>query len=88
MKSDFDGKKAEIHYPCQWSYQVIGLDEILLREAVASVIGSVPYTLGPGHTSSGGKYRSLALEAKVESEEERLRVFDLLSKHPAIRFVL
>ena len=88
MESFFEGRKPEILYPCIWSYQVIGVDEERLRDAVREVIGEAPYTLRPGHVSKGGKYRSLGLDTRVEDEPERLRIFDLLSKHPAIRFVL
>ncbi len=28
----FDGRKPEIDYPCNWQYQVIGLDERHMRE--------------------------------------------------------
>ncbi len=88
MESSFEGHKPEILYPCIWSYTVIGVDEAVLRDAVGSVLGAIPHSLKPGNVSKGGKYRSLALEARVEDELERLRIFDLLSKHPAVRFVL
>ncbi len=88
MESSFEGRKPEILYPCIWSYQVIGIDEELLREAIGEVLGDLQHVVKPGHSSSGGKYRSLGLEARVEDELERLKIFDRLSKHPAIRFVL
>ena len=88
MESSFEGRKPEILYPCIWAYQVIGTDEDRLREAVLEVLGDAPHTLKPGRMSRGGKYRSLGLETRVEDEPERLRIFDRLSKHPAIRFVL
>jgi len=88
MESTFEGQSPEILYPCIWSYQVIGVDEALLRAAVLEVVGDLPHTLRPGNVSKGGKYRSLGLEARVETELERLRIFECLSKHPAIRFVL
>ncbi len=88
MESSFEGRKPEILYPCIWSYQVIGADELELRAAVREVIGDAPYTLKTGNVSPGGKYRSLGLDARVEDESERLAIFERLSKHPAIRFVL
>jgi putative lipoic acid-binding regulatory protein len=83
-----DGKKPVIEYPCAWTYQVIGLDEQELRAAVAEVIGDARHTLESGNSSKGGKYLSLGLEVHVVDEGHRLRIFQLLSAHPAIRFVI
>jgi putative lipoic acid-binding regulatory protein len=88
MESSFEGRKPEILYPCLWAYQVIGTDEPSLRAAVLEVIGDAPHNWKAGHVSTGGKYLSLGLELRVEHEAERLAVFERLSKHPAIRFVL
>jgi uncharacterized protein len=83
-----DGRRPEIDYPCDWSYQVIGPDEQELRRAVAEVIGDAPHTLKSGNTSKGGKYLSLGLEVRVVDEQQRLRIFELLSAHAAVKFVL
>lgn len=85
---NFDDRKPEIAYPCPWTYRIIGLDEAHLRVAVVEVVGETPHTLRPGNTSNGGKYRSLNLELQVEDETHRLRIFQTLSTHPAIRFVI
>jgi putative lipoic acid-binding regulatory protein len=83
-----DGKKPLIEYPCSWTYQVIGLDEQALRQAAAEVLGDVQHTLRSGNTSKGGKYLSLGLVVQVRDEGQRLRIFELLSAHSAVRFVL
>jgi putative lipoic acid-binding regulatory protein len=88
MHSSFEGRKPEILYPCIWAYQVIGTDETRLRAAVVEVIGDVDHTLESGNVSRGGKYLSLRIQARVEDERQRLEIFDSLSKHPTIRFVL
>jgi putative lipoic acid-binding regulatory protein len=88
MESSFEGQKPEILYPCIWAYQVIGADEEKLRAAVLEVVGERQHKLEPGNVSPGGKYRSMGLQARVEDERERLEIFERLSKHPAIRFVL
>ena len=88
MESTFEGQSPEILYPCIWTYQVIGIDETALRAAVVEVVGDLQFELRAGNVSKGGKYRSLGLEARVETEVERLRIFEKLSKHPAVRFVI
>jgi putative lipoic acid-binding regulatory protein len=84
----FDGRKPDIAYPCSWSYKVIGLDEPSLRLAIAEVVGDCVHTLAVGNESTGGKYVSLALEAQVADEAQRLDIFERLAQHPAIRFVI
>jgi len=83
-----DGRKPEITYPCSWTYKVIGLDEASLRLAVAEVVGDCVHTLTAGNESAGGKYVSLALDAQVEDEAQRLEIFKRLAQHPAVRFVI
>lgn len=85
---DFEGRKPEIAYPGPWTYRVIGFDEARLRVAVVEVIGDVPHTLRPANASTGGKYVSLGLELEVRDEAHRLRLFQSLSTHPEIRFVI
>ena len=80
--------KAEIKYPCKWSYRIIGDDEKLLRDAAASALGNKKYKLSLSNSSSGGKYYSLNLELTVENEAERLRIFNHLKKDIAVKFVL
>ena len=84
----FEGRKPEIAYPCTWSYQVIGLDEARLRVAILEVIGDVPHTVRQGNASTGGKYVSLGLDVSVVDEGQRLSIFQRLSAHALIRFVI
>jgi len=81
-------KKTKIDYPCKWSYQIIGSDEHLLREAVKSAVGNKKYTLSVSNRSSGGKYQSLKLELRVIDEGERLHIFENLKNETVINFVL
>ncbi len=83
-----DGRKPEIQYPSNWTYQVIGLDENELRRAVFEVLGDARHELKPGNASKGGKYVSLGLETQVVDEAHRLRIFQQLASHPSIRFVI
>lgn len=85
---DFEGRKPEIDYPCPWTYRVIGLDEARLRVAVVEIVGDAPHSLRSGNTSGGGKYVSMGLEIEVRDEAHRLRIFESLSTHPEIRFVI
>lgn len=83
-----DGRRPEIHYPCTWSYRIIGQDEQRLRAAAVGIVGDADYTLALALESSGGKYRSMQLEVLVRDEEHRLALFAALGKHPDVRFVI
>ncbi len=81
-------KHAELSYPCEWSYTVIGEDPLLMREAVNSVIQPNTFDLNESHESSSGKYTSLKIQLVVFSEDERLRYFKQLGNHQYIKMVL
>lgn len=81
-------KQPLIDYPCVWSYKIIGQDEQLLKIAVANSIGDKKHQMSFTNTSTGGKYRTLDLEVTVESEEERLSIFQKLKNDQSVKFVL
>ncbi len=80
--------RPEIAYPCLWQYRLIGEDEALMRAAVAECLEAEPCVLSAGNRSSGGRYVSVQVELMVQSEEERLQTYRLLSEHPHVRMVL
>jgi len=80
--------KLKIQYPCEWDYTVIGADETLLRKAVAECCCGKEHKVEFSKKSKAGKYVSLAVKAKVCDEEERLKLFTALGKHPAVKMVL
>lgn len=80
--------KLEITYPCEWDYTVIGPDEDLLRKAVTEIFCGKECCVEFSKKSKAGKYISLAVKAKVCSEEERVKLFELLGKNPDIKMVL
>jgi putative lipoic acid-binding regulatory protein len=83
-----NGHKLEINYPCHWQYRLIGDDRDAMMEAIHSIVDSATCTITEGNVSAGGRYRSINLECSVNDEAERLHLYQLFSKHPAIRIVL
>jgi putative lipoic acid-binding regulatory protein len=82
------GCKPEITYPCQWQYRIIGEDRAAMRAAITSLVDVAACVITDGNASSGGRYISLGLEITVNDETERMRLYQLLAGHPAIRVVL
>jgi uncharacterized protein len=80
--------KPEINYPCSWAYRVIGTDAVPMKNAIESIVSKKRYELKDSNQSSGGKYTSMALSLVVDSEEERLSIFDSLKASDEIRMVL
>jgi putative lipoic acid-binding regulatory protein len=80
--------KLELKYPCDWNYTVIGLDETLLRDAIAVVFRDKEYTIECSKKSKAGKYISLIVKTKTISEDDRVKQFAALAKYQAIKIVL
>ncbi len=81
-------QKPEITYPCSWGYRVIGTEASPMKNAIESVVSAKKYKLKDSNTSSGGKYVSMALSLVVDSEEERLSIYESLKASDEIRMVL
>lgn len=81
-------EKPSIQYPCAWTYKVIGTDEAELRSAIETVLGKDNLLISRSHTSSGGKYISLNAEIVVEDDESRLKHYQNLKNHIAVKVVL
>ena len=80
--------KAEIEYPCQWVYKVIGEDCTILKDIIEKSCKPLPVVIGHSHSSSKGKYHSLNAELTIPDEETRLRIYELLKSHSAVKIVL
>ena len=80
--------KAKIDYPCVWQYKVIGMKREAMLAAISEHLGDAPYSLADSRVSSGGKYISLTLELTVDSDYNRLRLYQVLGDHPDIKVVL
>jgi len=82
-----DGK-AEVEYPTEWRYKIIGEDENRLREAIDEVLDKKEYQLKHSNRSKTGKFISLQASLNVDSEEERDQIFLKLKNHTEIKVVI
>ena len=83
-----ENKKPQIDYPCKWPYKIIGDSVEEMINAVEEVVVGLEYDLTPSNISHKGKYFSLNITVVVPSEVVRDLIFQKLSKHPAIKFVI
>ncbi|MDR0747865.1 MAG: DUF493 domain-containing protein [Helicobacteraceae bacterium] len=80
--------KPKIDYPCEWSYKLIGRVEEALCEAALKALDGKEHTIARSRLSSKGSFVSVQLTVIVQSEEERLNLFDALRSHSAILHIL
>ena len=81
-------EKAEIHYPCDWSYKIIGANRELIAATISMLVASFDYELSQSNQSKNGKFTSFNLSVRVHSDEERMRIFDQLKDIQTVKFVL
>ncbi|MBE7475847.1 MAG: DUF493 domain-containing protein [Ignavibacteriota bacterium] len=88
MIFDSENNKPQIIYPCKWSYKIIGTNIQQMITAVEEIVKDLEYDLTPSNISRRGKYFSLNVNVIVPSEIVRNLIFQNLSKHSAINFVI
>lgn len=82
-----DNQKLELTFPCSWEYKVIGECEEKIKVAVFEIVDK-KYEFKSSKVSKKGKYKSFSVKLTVESDEERVSVFEKLKKHTDIKMVL
>ena len=85
---DLSKKRPDIDYPTEWQYKIIGSDVDEMLSAVEESIIGLDYKVVLSNVSSNEKYFSLNISLVVPSEVVRDIIFQKLSNHPAIKFVI
>lgn len=85
---DLENKKPEINYPTKWDYKIIGSNVDEMVKAVESIVVDLEYDITPSNISKKANYFSLNVSVVVPSEIIRDRIFQSLTRHPAIKFVI
>ena len=82
-----DNKELELNFPCEWEYRVIGEFKEKIEIAVFEIIDK-KYQLKASKVSKKGKYKSFSIKISVESDKERIIIFEKLKQHSDIKMVL
>lgn len=85
---DLENKKPEINYPTKWEYKIIGTDVDEMISVVESIVKDLDYEITPSNISLKAKYFSLNVSVVVPSEIIRDKIFQSLTDHPVIKFVI
>ena len=81
-------QKANIEYPTEWTYKIIGHSEADILSAIQACLGDRNREVIPSRQSSGGRFRSMELTTLVNSDEDRVSIFHSLFKEKGIKLVL
>lgn len=85
---DLEGKKPEINYPTKWEYKIIGSNVDEMIKAVESIVEDLEYDITPSNISKKANYFSLNVSVVVPSETVRDKIFQNLTEHTAIKYVI
>lgn len=81
-----------LEYPLDYTFKVMGLagDDFAehARRLVARVVGEVPAERVVVRASSAGKYHSVSVTARLESEDQRRAVYQALHDDPRVVYYL
>jgi uncharacterized protein len=81
-------RRVEMDYPCWWGYATVGPDEGQMRKALEAVLKEREYTLNLAKVSSKGKYCSIRVKVLVNSQEERICLYNQMASLEGIKIVL
>ena len=81
-------ERPDIDYPCEWGYKLIGIDKIALEACIFDILGERTYETKGGNSSSKGKFHSMNMTCKVESEIDRNTIFKAFSNHKDVKMVI
>ncbi|WP_300701929.1 DUF493 domain-containing protein [uncultured Campylobacter sp.] len=79
-------QKPIINYPSFWEYKIILEQDENAKAIVKKILLQREFKLSESNNSKNGKYKSYLLKILVDSESDRLAIFELLKKHS--KFVL
>jgi putative lipoic acid-binding regulatory protein len=83
-----DTQNAELEFPAEWTYTIIGIDSGAMTAAVGSIFKTASYSLKDSKKSSGGKYVSMEIKIRVESKEQKDVWYHALASSKDIKMVM
>lgn len=80
-------------YPCDYTFKVFGTastQQRLSREVYEAVVDVVDITMDAisDRSSSGGKYFCISVNARLQNEEQRRRIYVALQDLEGVRYLL
>ncbi|MCR6577615.1 HP0495 family protein [Campylobacter insulaenigrae] len=79
-------KEPIINYPTFWDYKVVVEADVDILKIFNNIFNEREFTYKPSNTSKEGKYKSYFLSVYVDSNTDRLNIFNQLKNQT--KFVL
>ena len=90
--ADLQQTPEPIEYPSLYIFRVVALYDPTLRERmrliVQSIVGPIPDDALSERPSAHGKYRAIHVTCLLQSEEQRIAVYEKLREDPAVKLRL
>ncbi|MCF8412444.1 MAG: DUF493 domain-containing protein [Melioribacteraceae bacterium] len=83
-----ENQKADIDYPCEWHYKIIGDNVIAMQKIIRKAVNGMQHDLQASNISKKGKYKSLSLKVIVNDEAERDMIYGMLIQSDSIKMIL
>jgi hypothetical protein len=80
--------ELDIEYPCEWPYKVIGANEEFFEHSIHQALTDVEYRISESNRSSGGRYISFDVVARVRDERHRYWLYNRLRSLEFVKVVL
>jgi putative lipoic acid-binding regulatory protein len=86
--NDKTKEKPKIEYPCNWGFKLIGRDRDKIKDAIKDIINDREYECKDGNSSKSGKFVTVNTNCKVNSQEDRDKIFKAFRDHNDIDMVI
>ena len=90
--SETEHQETLLEFPCEYTVKAMGETHHQLVEIVTGIIrqhaGDIAEDAITSKQSSGGKYTSITVVIEATSKKQLDAIYQGLSKHPAVKYVL
>jgi putative lipoic acid-binding regulatory protein len=80
--------RPQIEYPTNWGFKLIGRDKEALLACIKEAMGEKEHLCSLGNTSKTGKFATYNASCKVDTEEERNRIFKYFEDCDVVEMVM
>ena len=78
--------KVKIDYPCKWGYRIITTHDINIDEVIFNLNWDMKYTITKSNENT--KFVSYSIRLEVNSDEQRVGIYQQLKDIKSIKYVL
>jgi len=81
-------KKLKLEYPCKWCYKIVIDKNDDAKKISKEVLANKNHNISESKTSKKGKFKSYNVDLTIESEKERLDLYNKFKNHKDVIMVI